>query len=54
MGEPSGIDEIEVEYVYTTKRGPCEIPDFVYDRHARAIQFMALSKIYGVLRTRMV
>lgn len=48
VGAPCEIEEVEVEYVYTTKRGPCEIPDFVYDRHARAIQFMALSKIYGV------
>lgn len=48
VGEPYETGEVEVEYVYTTKRGPCEIPDFVYDRHARTIQFMALSKIYGV------
>lgn len=48
IGEPCETQEVEVEYVYTTKRGPCDIPDFVYDRHSRAIQYMALSKIYGV------
>lgn len=48
IGEPCELSDIEVEYVYTLGRGACEIPNFVYTKYARAVQYYALSKIYAV------
>lgn len=49
IGEPCGNSDVEIEYVYAMTRGGCEIPDFIYQRYARAIQYLALSKLYGII-----
>ena len=46
VGEPCENQQVEVEYVYTVSRGGCEIPDFVYNKYARVIQYSVLSKLY--------
>lgn len=43
----SGLS-VELQYVYTIKRGSCEIPDFIHDRYASTIQSLALSKLYNI------
>lgn len=48
IGEPCEKNKIEVEYVYTLSRGGCEIPDFIYNKYARIIQYMVLSRLYMI------
>lgn len=49
IGQPCGKSDVEIEYTYTTGRGACEIPQFVLNKYARAIQYYALSRIYGIM-----
>lgn len=49
IGNPCSRSDIEIEYVYTTGRGSCEIPQFVLNKYARPIQYYALSRIYGIM-----
>lgn len=48
LDNPVADNEVEVEYVYTLNREDCEIPDFVYNKFARVIQVLVLSRIYAI------
>lgn len=48
LGVANSNLSVELQYVYTIKRGSCEIPDFIHDKYASTIQSLILSKLYNI------
>lgn len=46
IGEVCEGEVVEVEYAWAIGRGGCDIPDFILNKYAAQIQFLALSKLY--------
>lgn len=46
VGEVADGEVIEIEYAWAMGRGGCDIPDFILNKYATQIQYMALSKLY--------
>lgn len=46
VGEVADGEVVEVEYAWAMGRGGCEIPDFILNKYATPVQYLALSKLY--------